>query len=69
MTGMPAVERPRTLARSAYLRIQQAIRDGAITRGALYSENELAESLGMSRTPVRKSFCGIGMLPTSAMPG
>lgn len=56
LTGVPAVERPQTLSRSAYLRIRQAIRDGSISQGPLYSENELAETLGMSRTPVREAL-------------
>jgi GntR family transcriptional regulator, rspAB operon transcriptional repressor len=53
--GLSAVERPPTLSRSAYLRIQQAIRDGTISQGTLYSENELAATLQMSRTPVREA--------------
>lgn len=52
---IPAVERPLTLSRSAYLRIQQAIREGTIRQGTLYSENELAATLQMSRTPVREA--------------
>lgn len=53
--GLSAVERPPTLSRTAYLRIQQAIRDGTLSQGALYSENELAATLQMSRTPVREA--------------
>ncbi|WP_211177994.1 GntR family transcriptional regulator [Pseudonocardia acidicola] len=56
---MTAVERPKTLSRIAYLRIQQAIRDGDISHGNLYSENELAEKLGMSRTPVREAVIAL----------
>ncbi|GAB2968643.1 GntR family transcriptional regulator [Amycolatopsis acidiphila] len=59
LTGVGAVERPKTLSRSAYLGIQQAIRDGAIIQGTLYSENELAETLGMSRTPVREALIAL----------
>jgi DNA-binding GntR family transcriptional regulator len=55
LRGVTAVERPLTLSRSAYLRIQQAIRDGTISQGTLYSENELATTLEMSRTPVREA--------------
>jgi DNA-binding GntR family transcriptional regulator len=47
------------MSRRAYLQIQQAIRDGAITQDALYSENELAETLGMSRTPVREALISL----------
>jgi GntR family transcriptional regulator, rspAB operon transcriptional repressor len=53
--GLSAVERPPTLSRTAYLRIQQAIRDGTLSQGTLYSENELAATLQMSRTPVREA--------------
>ncbi|MFE2958420.1 GntR family transcriptional regulator [Nocardia tengchongensis] len=56
LSGITAVERPPTLGRRAYLQIQQAIRDGSLTHGEQYSENELAESLGMSRTPVREAL-------------
>ncbi|MUN41060.1 GntR family transcriptional regulator [Actinomadura litoris] len=59
LSGIEAVERPPTLGRRAYLQIQQAIRDGLITHGELYSENELAESLGMSRTPVREALISL----------
>lgn len=59
LSGMSAVERPRTLSQSAYLQIRQAIRDGVIKQGALYSENELAERLGMSRTPVREAVIAL----------
>jgi DNA-binding GntR family transcriptional regulator len=59
LSGIRAVERPPTLGRRAYLRIQQAIRDGAITHGERYSENELAETLGMSRTPVREALISL----------
>jgi DNA-binding GntR family transcriptional regulator len=59
LTGVAAVERPPTLSRSAYLQLQQAIRDGAIRQGVLYSENELAETLGMSRTPVREALISL----------
>ncbi len=56
LSGITAVERPPTLGRRAYLQIQQAIRNGSLTHGKQYSENELAESLGMSRTPVREAL-------------
>ncbi|MDT7704618.1 MAG: hypothetical protein QOG20_225 [Pseudonocardiales bacterium] len=59
LSGVAAVERPPTLSRSAYLQLQQAIRDGAIRQGVLYSENELAETLGMSRTPVREALISL----------
>ncbi len=71
-SGLSAVERPDTLARSAYLRLQEAIRDGTVRHGPLYSENELAETLGMSRTPVREAVIALtreGLLEVSAQRG
>jgi DNA-binding GntR family transcriptional regulator len=59
LSGIAAVERPPTLSRQAYLQIQQAIRDGAIRQEVLYSESELADSLGMSRTPVREALISL----------
>lgn len=72
ISGLSAVERPDTLARSAYLRLQEAIREGSVQHGPLYSENELAETLGMSRTPVREAVIALareGLLEVSAQRG
>jgi DNA-binding GntR family transcriptional regulator len=72
ISGLSAVERPDTLARSAYLRLQEAIREGTVRHGTLYSENELAETLGMSRTPVREAVIALareGLLEVSAQRG
>lgn len=72
VSGLAAVERPDTLARTAYLRLQEAIREGAVRHGPLYSENELAETLGMSRTPVREAVIALtreGLLEVSAQRG
>ena len=72
VSGLAAVERPNTLARTAYLRLQEAIREGAVRHGPLYSENELAETLGMSRTPVREAVIALtreGLLEVSAQRG
>lgn len=72
VSGLSAVERPDTLARSAYLRLQEAIREGVVRHGPLYSENELAETLGMSRTPVREAVIALtreGLLEVSAQRG
>lgn len=72
LSGVAAVDRPQPLSRSAYLRIQQAIRDGAIGQGTLYSENELAQTLGMSRTPVREALIALareGLVEISSQRG
>jgi DNA-binding GntR family transcriptional regulator len=72
LSGVSAVDRPPPLSRSAYLRIQQAIRDGAIGQGTLYSENELASTLGMSRTPVREALIALsreGLVEISSQRG
>lgn len=72
LSGVAPVSRPQTLSRSAYLRIQQAIRDGAISQGTLYSENELASTLGMSRTPVREALIALsreGLVEISSQRG
>lgn len=72
VSGLTAVERPHTLARSAYLRLRDAIREGVVHPGPLYSENELAETLGMSRTPVREAVIALtreGLLEVSAQRG
>jgi len=40
----------------AYLHVKSGVLDGSIPGGELISENEIAERLGMSRTPVRAAF-------------
>ena len=47
---------PTSLADTAYARIKQSIFDFELVPGDRFSENELAESLGMSRTPVREAL-------------
>ncbi|WP_131738413.1 GntR family transcriptional regulator [Actinomadura roseirufa] len=72
LSGVTAAERPPPLSRVAYLRIQQAIRDGALGQDVLYSENELAQSLGMSRTPVREALIALareGLVEISSQRG
>src|SRR3954447_22489713 len=47
--GMSASER-------AYRDVKDRVLDGALPGGELISEGEIAEALGMSRTPVRAAF-------------
>lgn len=51
-----AIDRPATLSQQAYLAIRQAIRSGALVQNELYSEGELARTMGISRTPVREAL-------------
>jgi len=44
------------LIESAYAHIRNRIRAGELMPGTLLSENELAEELGMSRTPIRAAI-------------
>ena len=40
----------------AYQHVKERVLDGTLPGGELISENEIAEALGMSRTPVRAAF-------------
>src|SRR4051812_35272530 len=40
----------------AYRHVKERVLEGSIPGGELISENEIAEQLGMSRTPVRAAF-------------
>src|SRR4051812_46879328 len=40
----------------AYRHVKERVLEGALPGGELISENEIAEQLGMSRTPVRAAF-------------
>src|SRR4051812_2516615 len=40
----------------AYRHVKERVLDGSLPGGELISENEIAEALGMSRTPVRAAF-------------
>jgi DNA-binding GntR family transcriptional regulator len=50
------IDRPESFAQQAYAAIRRAIQDRELVRDALYSENELAERMGISRTPVREAL-------------
>ena len=45
-----------TLADRAYEQIKDALCQGKIVPGDILSESQLAQSLGMSRTPVREAL-------------
>ena len=46
-------------AARAYAHVKQRLLDGRFAGGALLSENELAQRLGLSRTPVRQAFVAL----------
>jgi len=50
------IERPQTLDERAYLQIKKAILSGMLVPGEPIVETQLAEELGVSRTPVRKAI-------------
>jgi DNA-binding GntR family transcriptional regulator len=54
--SVKAVPRGETLAQRARSSLRHAIRDGALLHGRVYSENELATLMGISRTPVREAL-------------
>lgn len=59
MSSLPSPVRSESLAQQGYDTIRRAIRDGKIPRGQLFSESSLAESLGVSRTPVREALLNL----------
>lgn len=59
MTSLPSLVRSESLAQQGYSAIRRAIRDGKILRGQIFSESTLAESLGVSRTPVREALLNL----------
>lgn len=59
MSKLSSLVRSETLAQQGYKAIRRAIRDGKIPRGQFFSETTLAESLGVSRTPVREALLNL----------
>ncbi|ADB52780.1 GntR family transcriptional regulator [Conexibacter woesei] len=55
-TGVSVIARSETLAQRAYEALRQAIRTGSMEHERVYSESELAQSMGVSRTPVREAL-------------
>jgi DNA-binding GntR family transcriptional regulator len=54
--GLDRTERKPSLVASAYEAVKQAIRDGVFPPGFQGSEQEMAQRLGMSRTPVHQAI-------------
>jgi GntR family transcriptional regulator, rspAB operon transcriptional repressor len=50
------IDRAESLSKQAYQSLRKAIRDGGIVHGVRYSEKDLADRLGISRTPVREAL-------------
>jgi DNA-binding GntR family transcriptional regulator len=55
----PADRGTGSAAARAYAHVKQRLLDGRFAGGALLSENELAQRLGLSRTPVRQAFVAL----------
>jgi DNA-binding GntR family transcriptional regulator len=53
---MRRIERPKSLATSALERLRQSIIEGDLALGQPLSERQLAENLGVSKTPVREAL-------------
>ena len=58
-TSTSADATPGSAAARAYAHVKQRLLDGRFAGGALLSENELAQQLGLSRTPVRQAFIAL----------
>ncbi|MEX2024524.1 MAG: GntR family transcriptional regulator [Thermoleophilaceae bacterium] len=56
MAPVDAIARGETLAQQAYASLRHAIRDALLVHDRVYSESELAQSMGISRTPVREAL-------------
>lgn len=52
----PNVERPQRLSEHAYNTLSEAIVEGKLPPGERLRETQMAEALGVSRTPVREAF-------------
>lgn len=59
MTKKFAIEMPKSLTEIVAQRVRQAIIDGEFALGQMISEETLAESFGVSRTPVRDALTSL----------
>ena len=55
-TGLPKIQKNATLEEMAYQQIKQGIINGIFAPGEFMAEVRLAETLGISKTPVRKAM-------------
>jgi DNA-binding GntR family transcriptional regulator len=53
---LPTVDRPQRLSEHAYTALSEAIVEGKLPPGQRLRETQMAEALGVSRTPVREAF-------------
>jgi len=56
MEGIEKIERPGTLQTIVYERIKGLLLNGQLELDEIYSANQFAETLGVSRTPVREAL-------------
>src|SRR5688572_28620115 len=56
MIGAHPLDRPRSLHALAYDQIKALLLSGRLSRDRLYSANDFAETLRISRTPVREAL-------------
>ena len=59
MTGLKNISQPQPLAKLAYERLRDSILTGALRPGEVYKEMNLAQELGISRTPVREALLSL----------
>jgi len=53
---LPTVDRPQRLSEHVYIALSEAIVEGKLSPGERLRETQMAEALGVSRTPVREAF-------------
>jgi DNA-binding GntR family transcriptional regulator len=72
MAALKTLKRPRSLGDSAYHSLRGHLRSGLIVSGQPLQEEDLAQQLGVSRTPVREALTrlaseGLLVSPTAAV--
>src|SRR5687767_2401156 len=56
MLDVPPIDRPQSLKDLAYKQIRSLLLRGQMDPDSVYSANQFAETLGVSRTPVREAL-------------